>query len=149
MRVDNLPALDDIILDLDVGGKPALLEALAVRAAGRLGRDGQEVAAALAARERLGTTALGRGVALPHARLPGGDAPLMLFARLRRAIDFEARDHEPVDLVFAVLWPEEAAEGFLPALTGLCRKLREPAFLMGLRRAATPAEVMAVLARPG
>jgi PTS system nitrogen regulatory IIA component len=73
----------------------------------------------------------------------------MLFARLRRPIDFEARDDEPVDLVFAVLWPEEAAEGFLPALAGLCRILREPATVQGLRRAAAPPEVMALLARPG
>lgn len=149
MRIDHLPSLDDIILEMDVGSKPALLQTLAARAALRLGRDEQEVSAALLARERLGTTALGRGVALPHARLAGGDPPLMLFARLRRPIDFEARDEEPVDLVFAVLWPEEAAEGFLPALSGLCRSLREPAFLLGLRRAATAAEVMALLARPG
>lgn len=149
MRVDISPVLDDIVLDLDVAGKPALLQALAQRAAERLGRNEQDVAAALAARERLGTTALGRGVALPHARLAGADPPLMLFARLRRPIDYEARDDEPVDLVFAVLWPEEAAEGFLPALSGLCRSLREPAFLLGLRRATSPADVMAVLARPG
>lgn len=149
MRTDNSPALDDIILDLDVESKQALLQALARRAAERLGRDDQEVAAVLIARERLGTTALGRGVALPHARLAGGDPPLMLFARLRRAIDYEARDDEPVDLAFAVLWPEDAAEGFLPALSGLCRSLRDPAFLLGLRRAATPAEVMAVMARAG
>jgi PTS system nitrogen regulatory IIA component len=149
MRSDNTPPLDDIVLDLDVAGKPALLQALASRAAQRLGRDEQEVSAALLARERLGTTALGRGVALPHARLAGGDPPLMLFARLRHAIDFEARDEEPVDLVFAVLWPEESAEGFLPALSGLCRSLREPAILLGLRRAVTPAEVVALLARPG
>ncbi len=147
MRMDNLPTFDDIALDLDVGGKQALLETLALRAAGRSGQDAQEVAAALFARERLGTTALGRGVALPHARLAGAEAPLLLFARLRRAIDYEARDDVPVDLVFAVLWPEEAAEGFLPALSDLCRLLREPAFPAGLRRAGTEAEAMAVLAR--
>ncbi len=149
MRLDNLPTLDDIILDLDAGNKPALLEALAARAAGRLGRDSQEAAAALFARERLGTTALGRGVALPHARLPGMESPLVLFARLHPAIDYEARDDERVDLVFAVLWPEEATEGFLPALSALCQVLREPATLLGLRRAATPADILAVLARPG
>jgi len=148
MRTENMPSPDDIILGLDVRGKPALLQILAARAAARLGRDEQEVNAALLARERLGTTALGRGVALPHARLPGGDPPLMLFARLDRPIDFEARDDEPVDLVFAVLWPQEAAEGFLPALSDLCRSLREPSFLLALRRAATAEEILALLPRP-
>lgn len=148
MRTEHLPSPDDVILDLEAGSKPALLDILASRAATRLGRQRHEVAAALLARERLGTTALGKGVALPHARLAGGDPPLMLFARLSNPIDFEARDDEPVDLVFAVLWPEEETEGFLPALSGLCRSLREPSFLLALRRAATAEEVLALLPRP-
>jgi nitrogen PTS system EIIA component len=149
MPGDELLSTAEILLDLDLHNKDAVLEALAARAAHILGRDVREVGAALAARERLGTTALGRGVALPHAQLAGDDPPLMLFARLRRPIDFEARDEERVDLVFAVLWPQESAEGFLPALSGLCRSLRDPSFLLGLRRAATEAEILALLPRPG
>jgi len=149
MRDDDLLSTAEILLDLDLRSKDAVLETLAARAARRLGRGGDEVEAALVARERLGTTALGRGVALPHAQLAGDDPPLMVFARLRRPVDFEARDEERVDLVFAVLWPQESAEGFLPALSGLCRSLRDPAFLLGLRRAATEAEILALLPRPG
>ena len=83
-----------------------LLQALAAEAASRLGRPEGEILGALQARERLGSTALGRGVALPHARLAGDDPPVVLFARLRRPIDYEARDEEPVDLVILILWPE-------------------------------------------
>ena len=72
----------------------------------------------------------------------------MLFARLRRPVDFEARDEEPVDLVVLVLWPEDSPEGFLPALSEICRSLREPPVLRRLRSARTPGEVASLLAGP-
>lgn len=96
-------------------------------------------------RERLGSTALGRGVALPHARLAQTDRPALIFARLRPPIDFDARDGEPVDLVFLVLWPAAAAEGFLPALAEICGVLREPRLLRQLRRAASAGQALALL----
>ena len=86
---------------------------LSAEAASRLGRPEQELLGALQAREQLGSTALGRGVALPHARLGGDGPPVTIFARLLRPIDFEARDDEPVDLIFLVLWLEASSEGFL------------------------------------
>ncbi|MGX9963395.1 PTS sugar transporter subunit IIA [Roseomonas sp. F4] len=149
MRATDLLSADHILLDLASPNRKALLQTLAAEAARRLGRDEQEVLAALLARERLGTTALGRGVALPHARLPGEDPPLMIFARLQRSVDFEARDEEPVDLVFAVLWPESQPEGFLPALSELCRPLRDPHFLQKLRRVGTAEEASALLRQGG
>ena len=76
----------DIVLDLGVGSKRNLLQTLAAEAASRLGRSEAEILDALQARERLGSTALGRGVALPHAQLAGNDPPVMLMARLRRPI---------------------------------------------------------------
>jgi PTS system nitrogen regulatory IIA component len=137
----------DVLLDLEAGSKRALLEALAAEAARRLGRPAAEILGALQDREALGSTALGRGVALPHARLPGDAPPLVLFARLRRPVDYEARDEEPVDLVILVLWPEAAAEGFLPALSETCRALRAPAALRRLRAAESAAEASALLGR--
>ncbi len=139
----------DVVLDLEAGSKRALLQLLAAEAARRLGRPEAEILKALQDREALGSTALGRGVALPHARLAGDEPPLQLFARLRRPIDYEARDEEPVDLVILVLWPEAAAEGFLPALSDTCRALREPAALRQLRAAASPGEVVGLLHRFG
>lgn len=143
---DHLSAAD-VVLDLDAATKQDVLRLLSVEAAGRLGRPEREVLGALAARERLGSTALGRGVALPHARLAGGSPPLALLARLRRPVDFEARDDEPVDLVILVLWPEASPEGFLPALSGICGALRHPHILGQLRRARTPGEAAALLRR--
>ena len=108
----------DVILDLGVGSKRSLFQMLSAEAASRLGRPEQELLGALQAREQLGSTALGRGVALPHARLGGDGPPVTIFARLLRPIEFEARDDEPVDLVFLVLWHEASSEGFLPGFVG-------------------------------
>ncbi len=110
------------------------LQLRAAEAAERLGRPEAEVLEALQARARLGSTALGRGVALPHAQMEGDAAPVALFARLRRPVEFDARDEEPADLVILVLWPEASPEGFLPMLAETCRSLREPQTLRRLRR---------------
>lgn len=135
----------DVILDLGATTKASALQLLATEAAARVGRPEAEVLEALQARERLGSTALGRGVALPHARLEGDLSPVVLFARLRRPLDFDARDEEPVDLIILVLWPEATPEGFLPMLSETCGALREPQTLRRLRAAATPGEVVALL----
>jgi PTS system nitrogen regulatory IIA component len=147
MGISNRISAADVVLDLNVGSKRALLQDLASRAAQRLARPEAEILHALEDREALGSTALGRGVALPHARLAGNDPPMMLFARLQRAIDYEARDDEPVDLVILVLWPEAEAEGFLPALSETCRALREPQALRQLRSATSAQEVVTLLDR--
>ena len=149
MGISDRISAADVVLDLDVGSKRALLQDLAARAAQRLARPEAEILHALEDREALGSTALGRGVALPHARLAGNDPPVMLFARLRHPLDYEARDEEPVDLVILVLWPEAEAEGFLPALSDTCRALREPQALRRLRGAASAEEVITLLDRYG
>jgi PTS system nitrogen regulatory IIA component len=143
---DHISAAD-VLLDLPVGSKRQLLERLAAEAAKRLGRPAETILAALKARENLGSTALGRGVALPHARLDGTHPPLMLFARLRTPVDYDARDEVPVDLVILVLWPEAEPEGFLPTLAEACRALRAPQVLRRLRAATTEAELAGTLAR--
>ena len=149
MRITELLSTDDVVLDLDARNKRSLLERLSAEAAVRLGRPEQEILAALEDREKLGSTALGRGVALPHARLPGDHPPVVRFVRLHRPIDYEARDDEPVDLAILVLWPEDSAEGFLPALSDTCRALRQPQALRRLRSATSAEEVIAVLNRYG
>ena len=139
----------DVILDLNASSKRNLLDTIAREAAHRLGRTQEEILGALQARETLGSTALGRGIALPHARLAGDDPPLMLFARLRHPIDYDSRDEEPVDVVILVLWPEASPEGFLPALAETCRTVREPQALRRLRAASSAEEVVALLDRYG
>jgi PTS system nitrogen regulatory IIA component len=139
----------DGVLDLNPTSKSGLLDTLSAEAAKRLGQPEQEVRAAIEAREQLGSTALGRGIALPHARIDGIDAPVALLARLRRPIEFEAKDGEPVDLVFFVIWPTESPEGFLPALSNICRVLREPQAPRSLRQAKSPEEALDVLRQAG
>lgn len=139
---------EDVLLDIAPTSQAAVLRLLAAEAARRARRPEAEVLEALEARERLGSTALGRGVALPHARLEGELEPVVLFARLARPLDYEARDEEPVDLVILVLWPEASPEGFLPMLSETCRQLRDAQVLRRLRAAATPAEVLALLDAP-
>lgn len=144
----------DVTLGVSARSKRNLLEVMAAEAAGRLGRSRQEILDALGAREELGSTALGKGVALPHAQLPGIVAPLVLFARLDRPIDFDARDAEPVDLVFLVLWPADDTKRLLSATSEICRVLRDPNLLRRLRVAKTRQDVVQllceqVLSKPG
>lgn len=144
MRITDLSA-DNVVLDLGAESRRDLLRTLSAEAARRLGRPEQEVLDTLKARERLGSTAVGRGVVLPHARISGNDSPVILFARLRRPIDYEAKDDEPVDLVFLVLWPDASPEGLLPALSEICQMLREPEMLRRLRAAKSPESVVTLL----
>ncbi|MBK1836244.1 PTS sugar transporter subunit IIA [Azospirillum sp. YIM B02556] len=138
MAITELFSADDVILDAAPGSKAALLDQLAAEAAGRSGRPAPEILEALQAREKIGSTALGRGVALPHTELADLAEPVFLFARLQRAIDFDARDDEPVDLVFLALWPASNRKGLLGAMSELCGALRDPQSLRRLRGAKTP-----------
>jgi len=145
MAISDILTVSDVLLDVDAANKRGLFGILAGEAAVRLGRPGEEILEALQARERLGSTGLGKGVALPHAELSDTETPLMLFARLHRPVDFDAGDGEPVDLVFLVLWPASAGKGLLPVMSEICRSLREPQALRRLRLAATPEEVAGLL----
>ncbi|WP_431280693.1 PTS sugar transporter subunit IIA [Humitalea sp. 24SJ18S-53] len=118
---------------------------LAAEVSARISQPKDRVLDAILAREKLGSTALGRGVALPHARVDWLDTPLAILARLTRAIDMDARDGEPVDLVFLVIWPESASEGFLPALSNICRVLRDNQLPRQLREARSATEALQTL----
>lgn len=142
MSIPELFTTANVILDAEAVNKAALLDLLAAEAGRRLDLSKQEVLGALQAREKIGSTALGRGVALPHAEIHEAQAPLVLFARLRRAINFDARDEEPVDLVFLVLWPAAARKGLLSAMSEICRALREPQTLRRLRAVEAPEDAV-------
>ena len=139
----------DVMLGVSAKSKRTLLECMAAEAANRLGLSKQEIFEALQAREGLGSTALGKGVALPHAVLPGAVPPAILFARLRQPIDFDARDAEPVDLVFLVLWPAAATKGLLDALSEISRAVHDTHLLRRLRVAETPENVVQFLRQEG
>ena len=109
---------------LDVGerDKTRLLRRLSTQAAAVLGLNADEVSTQIAKREELGSTGVGNGVALPHARLRGLKEPFGLLARLRRGIDFEAIDDQPVDIVFLLLLPDA------PTMPSSTRWRASPAF---------------------
>ena len=104
------------------------------------------VAKLLSEREKLGSTALGSGLALPHARVPGLAEPAVAALRLRQSIPFDAPDGDPVWLLFALLVPEDANSAHLELLAALARRLQQPQFVERLRRAPSPAAFCACFA---
>ena len=105
MKISDFLSPADVMLDVRASDKSRLLRQLSTQAAAEVGLDADEVSTQIAKREELGSTGVGNGVALPHARLKGLKAPFGLLARLRRGIDFEAIDDQPVDIVFLLLLP--------------------------------------------
>ena len=134
-----------VLADISVGTKRAVFVALGKAAAETLALDAETVASALAAREKLGTTGFGGGIAVPHARIAGLPRVLGLFARLIRPIDFAAVDDLPVDLVFTLLSPPEAGADHLKALARVSRRLRDRAFAEKLRGAGSRDALYALL----
>ena len=148
MDIVDFVAPDRVIVGLRAGSKTHLLAELARRAAAATGLPQKQIADVLEARESLGSTGVGGGIAIPHAQLAGLQAFYGLFARLDRPIDYNAIDSHPVDLVFLLLIPANA-KGHLPALAAIARLLRDPAIADALRRAEGAGAVYAALTRPG
>lgn len=135
-KIGDFIPFENIILDLSVSSKSECLHALANRAAKTLGLDSQILLNALMAREALGSTGLGDGVAIPHARLSEIQKPFGIFARLDRPLDFDAIDEQPVDLVVLLLFPQAPSGDQLNLLASTARCLRDRAFADRLRRQA-------------
>jgi nitrogen PTS system EIIA component len=146
MTIGELIGPDRIVVGVRVSDKTQLLQDLAGRAATALGRDRGAIFAALQARENLGSTGLGKGFALPHARLEGLDEPFALFVRLVRPIDFAAIDEGPVDLVILLLSPADGGNRHLATLAALARPLRDAGLMQKLRQAQDAATVYELLA---
>ncbi|WP_132251293.1 PTS sugar transporter subunit IIA [Methylobacterium segetis] len=138
-------APDGVLHGLRAAGKAALLGDLARRAARALPIDGAELLAALLRREDLGSTGVGDGVALPHARLEALARPFGILARLREPIAFDAIDEAPVDLVCLLLLPADAGGEHPNALACIARRLREPGIAAALRGARDAATLRAAL----
>ncbi len=128
---------DAVFKDVAVANKKTLFAQLAAAAEAQ-GMDARLVAERLTAREKLGSTGFGGGVAIPHARLDGLDAVTGVFMRLAHPIEFDAVDDLPVDLVFLLLSPVDAGAEHLKALARVSRRLRDRAFLAKLRGAGSP-----------
>ena len=149
MTVGDLLAPGNVVLDLRVGDKRRLIDDLAGRAAGAAGLPAGPIADALASRERLGSTGMGAGIAIPHARLSQVLRPVGVFARLRPALDFDAIDGQPVDLVFLLLLPGQGHGDHLNALACVARRLRAEDIMAALRKAGDAEAAYALLAGDG
>jgi len=125
MEVADLIAPSRVVASLRAATKRQVLQELARRAASEIGVHERKLFDALLERERLGTTGLGMGTAIPHAKLPELQRLYCFFARLDRPVDFAAIDEAPVDLVFMLLAPETAGADHLKALARLSRLMRD------------------------
>lgn len=136
---------DAVLPALKVNGKKQILQELSAKAAELTGLDEREIFETLLQRERLGSTGVGNGIAIPHGKLTTINRLMGIFARLERPIDFDALDGEPVDLVFLLLAPESAGADHLKALARVARVLRDPSVAQKLRATRDAAALHAVL----
>ncbi len=135
----------NVVLDLEADSKPRLFDAVGglFEADASLAR--ATVVASLAAREKLGSTGLGQGVAIPHGRIKGLQQARGAFVRLARPIPFDAPDGKPVSQVFVLLVPEHATDQHLQLLSELAQMFSERVFRERLAAAGSPADVLALI----
>lgn len=145
MQITDVLSPSDILLDVRAPDKAALLRLVALRAAAAVGLDGEALFESLRRREALGSTGMGGGIAIPHARLPELRAPHGLLARLRTPIPFEAVDDLPVDIVVLLLLPDNRQAEPLNALACVARRLRDPDIAKAVRRASKAADLYSIL----
>jgi len=148
MPPSDLVSPTAIIPALKVNGKKQALQEIAAKAAALTGQSERAILEILLQREKLGSTGVGNGVAIPHGKLAKLANVFGLFARLERPIDFEALDGQPVDLIFLLLAPEGAGADHLKALARVARLLRDPEVARKLRNSPDADALYAVLAMP-
>ena len=143
--LDDILPVSPIILDAEISSKKRLFECVAQLLAEQSGLPQAEVFDCLVARERLGSTALGQGVAMPHGRHASVPAATGAFVRLKTPIEFDAPDNKPVSLVFVLLVPEAATGEHLALLSHLAGLFNEKSVREALRSCQTPEEARALL----
>jgi PTS system nitrogen regulatory IIA component len=148
MTLTDLVAPNAVVPALKANNKKKVLQELAARAAALTGENERAILEILLQREKLGSTAVGNGVAIPHGKLPKLGRLFGLFARLEKPVDYEALDAQAVDLVFLLLAPEAAGADHLKALARVARVLRDSEIARKLRESSDADAIYAVLAMP-
>lgn len=148
MDLSDLLTNEAVVAGLKVKSKKQAIQELSTKAAAITGLSEREIFDTLLQRERLGSTGVGHGVAIPHGKLTRLDHLVGFFAKLDHPVDFDSLDDEPVDLVFLLLAPEGAGADHLKALARIARQLRDPVVTKGLRSATDPAELYSLLTQP-
>ncbi|MDH3760362.1 MAG: PTS sugar transporter subunit IIA [Gammaproteobacteria bacterium] len=145
MTVSALLSPQTIFIDTDISSKKKLLQLIANIVADRTQLSESSIYNNLLNRERLGSTGLGQGFAVPHARLNDLDKTMACFFRLKEAVNFEAPDNRPVDLVFTIIIPEEATEEHLLILSSLARIFSREEICDAIRNAANKDEIAQII----
>src|SRR5665213_1092099 len=147
MEITDFLSPIEVIVNVGAPDKIRLLTELCNRAASTLKLDPSRITADILKRESLGSTGMGGGVAIPHARLADLKKPFGLLARLRSPIDFDAIDRQPIDIIFLLLLPTSATGEQLNVLALVARKLRDADVVRDARRASDAAAFFAVMAK--
>jgi PTS system nitrogen regulatory IIA component len=145
MLLSDFISPDSVVASLKAKSKKQLLQDLSVRAARLTGLSERDIFDVLLQRERLGSTGLGHGIAIPHGKVQGLKQIVGIFARLAEPVDFDAVDGDPVDIVFLLLAPEGAGADHLKALARISRLLREGSAVEKLRASKDAAALYALL----
>jgi len=148
MELADILSEESVLFCTGTKSKDKLLELLAAHAAQVTGQDAKAVLEALVEREALGSTGLGNGIAVPHGKFPGLKQVTAVFARLDEAVEFDAVDDMPVDLVMMLLAPMGAGAEHLKALSRVARLLRTEALVDDLRRTTDPKKIYQMLTAP-
>jgi PTS system nitrogen regulatory IIA component len=135
MDIKDFLSPAEVLVDFPAQDKSHLLSDLSARAASLLKLDANIVSREILKREELGSTGIGEGIAIPHARMAHLEGPFGILARLKRPIDFDAIDSQPIDIVFFLLLPGTSQGNQLHALAAVARKLRDKKTLHALRSA--------------
>lgn len=148
MDLHELTLEEGYFVDLRATSKKGLFQDVSHRIETLTGLDCRELCAALIERERLGSTGMGRGVAIPHCRIQGVEKIFGVMVRTHQPIEFEAVDGEPADLFYFLIAPESAGSDHLKALAKVSRVLRDPEICQKLRGAKDGNAMRAVLSAP-
>lgn len=148
MEIVELLNVDAVVPNMKAASKKQVLQELAARAARLTDKDERIIFDVLLERERLGTTGVGNGIAIPHGKLPGLPRLYGMFARLDTPVDFDAIDDQPVDLIFLLLAPETAGADHLKALARVSRLLRDKGLCEKLRGSDNRDALFALLTEP-
>ncbi len=145
MKISDFLSPTDVMVDVRASDKRQLLRELAEKAASALNLSADHIFSELLKREELGSTGMGRGVAIPHARIRTVKKPFGIMVRLKPSIEFNAIDSQPVDLVFVLLLPTDAKDEQLGALASVARTLRTSHATARMRQVKTPTELFSAI----
>jgi len=145
MEISDILTPERVVADLRATSKKQALQEIARHAAAATGLNERAIFDVLLERERLGTTGVGNGIAIPHGRLNDLEGLYGVFARVDKPVDFDSIDDDPVDLIFLLLAPEGAGADHLKALARVSRLLRDDSVCQKLRGSDTSEALFAIL----